>query len=84
MHTNATVAISNAGKTATLSLNGKTLVAQLQSPATASFSTSPAVRLASDPVLPNDAASQDQPNPGVTVLTITLGAGQQTIQVLFK
>lgn len=84
MHTNATIALSNNGKTATLTLGGKTLIAQLLSPSGASFGTAQPVRLASDIALPTDPASQDQPNPGTTVLTVTLGAGQQTIEVLFK
>lgn len=84
MHTNATIVLSNNGKTATMSLGGQTLIATLQSPSTASFAVGQPVRLATDPALPTNAASQDQPNPGVSVLTITLGAGQQTISVLFN
>lgn len=83
MHTNATVAITNGGKTATLTLNKQTLIAQLQSPSTAVFTTQNPVRATSDPPLPTDAASQDQPNSG-TVLVIALPAGSALIQVLFK
>lgn len=83
MHTNATVVASNNGRTATLTLGGQTLVAQLLSPTTASFTTQDPVRMASDPALPSDPISQDQPNTG-TVLTIALGAGNQVIEVVFE
>lgn len=83
MHTNATVVISNGGKTATLTLNKAVVIAQLLSPATASFTTQNPVRIASDPPLPTDAASADQPNTG-TVLTVAVPTGSSLIQVLFK
>lgn len=81
MHTNATVTIN--GATATLTLGGQTLIAELLSPSGATFSQQAPVRLSTDPALPTDALSADQPNTG-TVLTVTLAAGQQSIQVLFK
>lgn len=86
MHTNATVTTSNGNLTATLELGGQKLEALLTvSQGSAVFSTAEAVRLASDPALPTDAASQDQPNPGVTVLVIDLKTtGNTTIQVLFN
>jgi hypothetical protein len=83
MHTNATVALSNNGRTATLSLGGETLIANLRSPATASFTTQAPVRLASDPNVLPGTLSADQPNTG-TVLTVALGAGNQVIEVVFK
>jgi len=82
MHTNATVTIDDAGTTATLSLGGKTLKAQLiNAPDGAKFTTQEAKRLQSDPPLPKD---QDQENPGVNVLTIALGQGEYNLQVLFN
>ena len=84
MHTNATITLSNNNQTATLKLGGETMIVSILSPSTASFGTEEPVRLATDPPLPTDAASQDQPNPGVTVLTIDIPTGQQTLQVLFK
>lgn len=83
MHTNATVAIGSDGTSATLTLDGQTLTMQLLSPPTgAQITTTPAVRLASDPPTPAD--SPNQPNPGVTVVVISLPAGQYNLQVLFN
>lgn len=84
MHTNATITMSDSNRTATLELGGETMIVKLLSPATAAFGTALPVRLATDPALPTDTASQDQPNPGCTVLTIDIPTGQQTVQVLFK
>ncbi|KAL8292314.1 hypothetical protein RQP46_001780 [Phenoliferia psychrophenolica] len=84
MHTNATITLSNNNQTATLKLGGETMVVTLLSPSTAAFGTAEPVRLATDPTLPTDTASQDQPNPEVTVLTIDIPTGQQTVQVLFS
>jgi hypothetical protein len=81
MHTNATVTTS--GTTATLVLDGQTMqVSILNPPSGASFGTAQAVRLSTDPPLPQ--GQVDQPNPGVTVLTIDLPAGQYSLQVLFN
>jgi hypothetical protein len=83
MHTNATVTISSGGTSATLTLDGQTMQVQiLNPPSGATFTTAQAVRLAGDPALPSGAT--DQPNPGVTVLTISLPAGQYSLQVLFN
>ncbi|KAJ7042405.1 chondroitin AC/alginate lyase [Mycena alexandri] len=79
MHTNATVTVS--GTTASLALDGQTMeVSILNAPAGAEFSTSAAVRFDTDVVPP----APDQPNPGVTVLIISLPAGQYNLQVLFN
>ncbi|KAJ7786142.1 chondroitin AC/alginate lyase [Mycena metata] len=79
MHTNATVTTS--GTTASLALDGQTMeVSILNAPAGAQFSTSDAVRFNTDVVPP----VPDQPNPGVTVLMISLPAGQYNLQVLFN
>lgn len=82
MHTNATVDIDQASKTtATLKLDGKELqVRMLDPPSGAEFATMDPVRLPGmpEPLVP------DQENPGVTVLTISLPAGTQTIRVLFN
>jgi len=80
MHTNATV--NAQGNTATLSLGGKTLKVQIISPAGLTFGTAQAVRLQNDPPLPP--GQSDQPNPGVTVLTIEVPQGQTSLQVLFN
>ncbi|KIM66348.1 hypothetical protein SCLCIDRAFT_1211588 [Scleroderma citrinum Foug A] len=78
-HTNATVSIGNNGQTATLTIDTKTLqVDLLNAPSGAQFTTMDAVRLSTDPTPP----APDQPNPGVTVLTISLPAGQYTLEVL--
>ncbi|KIO21389.1 hypothetical protein M407DRAFT_245483 [Tulasnella calospora MUT 4182] len=81
MHTNATVTTS--GASATLTLDGNTMQVQiLDPPAGVVFGTAEAVRYADDPALP--AGMTDQPNPGVTVLTIELPAGSYNLQVLFN
>ncbi|KZV66524.1 heparinase II III family protein [Peniophora sp. CONT] len=83
MHTNATVAIDSAGTTATLTLEGKTMIIKLISPSSgASFTTQKAERLSTDPQLP--AGMTDQSNDGVTVLTVALDAGTYNLQVLFN
>ncbi|KAJ9097204.1 hypothetical protein QFC21_004873 [Naganishia friedmannii] len=84
MHTNATVKAD--GATATLTLGGQTLIAKIvQGPSGAAFGTRQPVRFASDPALPSGDLNQDQANPGVTVLTITLAEGGTTsLQVLFS
>jgi hypothetical protein len=80
MHTNATVDAS--GTSATLTLSGKTMTVQIvDAPTGATFATGPAVRDPTDPALP--AGMVDQPNPGVTVLSIALTGGTYTLQVLF-
>ena len=79
MHTNATV--STSGTTATLTLDGQTMtVSILNPPSGAAFTTSAAVRFPTDPTPPE----ADQPNPGVTVLIISLPAGTYSLQVLFN
>ena len=79
MHTNATVTL--AGTSATLNLDGQVMqVSILNPPANATFTTSPAVRFPTDPTPPQP----DQPNPGVTVLIISLPAGTYTLEVLFN
>ncbi|KAF8519151.1 chondroitin AC/alginate lyase [Hysterangium stoloniferum] len=85
MHTNATVAIDSSGTTATLTLGGETMqVKLLNAPSGAVFTTQQPVRFTEDPQLPANDASADQPNPGVTVLSIVLPAGQYDLQVLFN
>ena len=79
MHTNATV--STNGASATLTLDGQTMeVRMLDAPSGAQFSNGPASRFDSDPTPP----AADQENPGVTVLIISLPAGQATLRVLFN
>ncbi|GAA6060416.1 hypothetical protein JCM10212_002184 [Sporobolomyces blumeae] len=83
-HTNATVTLSSDGKTATLELGGQTLIAELRSPSDATFGTAAAERTSSLPALRDGAV--DQPNPGVTVLTIDVAAPSSgaVIEVLFN
>ena len=79
MHTNASVSIN--GDTITLTLDGQTLIMQvLNPPSGLNISTSPAQRFDTDPPPPQP----DQPNPGVTVVTMDLPAGTYTLQVLFN
>lgn len=81
MHTNATVAIDSSGTSATLTLDGQTMIVQiLNAPSGAVFSQSAAVRFPTDPTPP----VPDQPNPTVTVLIIDLPAGSYTLEVLFN
>ncbi|GJJ09899.1 hypothetical protein Clacol_004123 [Clathrus columnatus] len=80
MHTNATVSIDSSGTTATLSLGGQKMTVQILNASQGTvFGTSAAVRLPTDPPPP----VPDQPNPGVTVLTIDFPAGVTTLEVLF-
>jgi hypothetical protein len=83
MHTNATVSVDSDGTSATLALDGQKMTMQiLSAPHGAQITTMAAVRLASDP--PTPPQSPDQPNPGVTVVTIQFPAGQYNLQVLFN
>jgi len=78
MHTNATVSAS--GTSATLTRDGKSInVTILNAPDGAAFTTSNATRLNTDVTPP----APDQPNPGITVLIISLPAGTVSLQVLF-
>jgi len=80
MHTNATVNLSSGGTSAALSLAGQAMTVSILSPSGATFTTSKAVRFASDPTPP----VADPDNPDVTVLIISLPAGTYNIQVLFN
>jgi len=83
MHTNATVTIGSGGTSATLALDGQKLqMTILNAPSGAVFTKGDAVRLSGDAALPS--GQTDQPNPGVTVLMISLPAGQYSLQVLFN
>lgn len=80
-HTNATVAISSDGFTATLTIGSATTTVQLLNPPSgAVFTTMEPVRFATDPIPPQP----DQPNDGVTVLVISLPAGSYTLEVLIN
>ncbi|EIW64257.1 uncharacterized protein TRAVEDRAFT_68108 [Trametes versicolor FP-101664 SS1] len=81
MHTNATVTPD--GTSAKLQIGDKTLqMSILNAPSGASFTTAAAKRLDSDPPLIDGQTDQD--NPGVTVVQISLPAGQYSLQVLFN
>ena len=83
MHTNATVSIDSSGTTATLTIGSQTMQVSILSPSSgATFATMEPVRFSNDPPLPDGAV--DSPNPGVTVLTISLNPGQYTLEVLFN
>ena len=83
MHTNATVKVDTSGTSATLTIGSQTLTMTiLNAPAGAQITTGDAVRFADDPPLPSDAV--DSPNPGVTVVMISLDAGTYSLQVLFN
>ncbi|EGN91627.1 hypothetical protein SERLA73DRAFT_100273 [Serpula lacrymans var. lacrymans S7.3] len=83
-HTNATVNISSDGLAATLQIGSQTTLVQLLNPPTgAVFTTMAAQRFSTDPATPP--GNPDQPNPGVTVLTISLSTpGTYTLQVLIS
>ena len=66
MHTNATIALSSNKRTATLKLNGETLIATLRSPSGSAFTTLAPKPYSTDVKPP----SPDLPNPGVTVLAV--------------
>lgn len=84
MHTNATVAIDSAGTTATLTLEGKTMqVLLVNPPQEVAWEALAPERTPNAPKLV-DGQEADQPNPGVTVLSLTIPAGTNTIQVLFN
>ncbi|KAG8891543.1 hypothetical protein FRC00_013530 [Tulasnella sp. 408] len=81
MHTRAVVQVN--GVSASLTLNGQTMEIRIINPPDgACFKTGDAVRQPSDPSLPP--GTIDQPNQGVTVLSITLPAGSYNLQVLFN
>ncbi|GJE85790.1 hypothetical protein PsYK624_018690 [Phanerochaete sordida] len=83
MHTNATISVDSAGTTATLTIDDKTMQVTILSPSSgATFVKMDPVRFSDDPPLPANAV--DSPNPGVSVLTISLDPGQYTLQVLFN
>ena len=87
MHTNATIAISTDGLTATLTLGGETMSVVIADPPTgAKFSQLPATRYASDPPLPAQPAGEDadQDNGDTTVLAIELPGGTYSLQVVFN
>lgn len=85
MHTNATISYSDNNRTAELELGGEKLQVQILSPDDAAFETLQPVRYSSDPSVPGGDLSSDLPNPGVSVLAMTLESpGDVNIQVLFN
>ena len=81
MHTNAT--IDPEGTLATLDIGGKKLQVEIiNAPSGATFAKTDPVRYSDDPALPT--GQTDQANPGVSVLTIDLPAGEYSLQVLFS
>ncbi|KAI0785065.1 chondroitin AC/alginate lyase [Abortiporus biennis] len=83
MHTNATVTVDSSGQSATLQIDDKKLTMQILNPTSdMKITTGDAVRFANDPALPT--GQTDQPNPGVTVVMISMDAGTKSLQVLFN
>ncbi|KAI0963980.1 hypothetical protein AcW1_000911 [Taiwanofungus camphoratus] len=83
MHTNATVTINSSGNGATLQIGNEKMEMSIISPGSGyTLSTGQAVRFSTDPPLP--AGQSDLPNPGVTVIMISLDAGTYSLQVLFN
>ncbi|KZO90230.1 hypothetical protein CALVIDRAFT_490810 [Calocera viscosa TUFC12733] len=86
MHTNATITYQDGNTTAILTLGGQTCEVKLLNIPTgtgATFQTLEAARYPSDPPLPP--GQVDQPNPGVSVLSVTFAdGGSYSIQVLFN
>jgi hypothetical protein len=85
MHTNATVELAGASATLTMPITGNKMIATILNPPNGIvFGTAQPVRYDTDPPLPPGEINQDQPNPGVTVLTIDIPTGTNSIQVLFN
>ncbi|PVG03343.1 hypothetical protein CPB86DRAFT_793765 [Serendipita vermifera] len=82
MQTNATISIESNGRTATLSLGGKKLVAQILSPEAVTFQELAASRTDNAPAL--GAGLHDMDNDPARVLAIDLPTGSTTVQVLFN
>lgn len=82
-HTNATVAVDDSKTSATLTIDDKSMKIQLLNPSSdMQMSTGPAERFPDGFGLP--AGQTDQPNPGVTVVTISMDAGTKSLQLLFN
>ena len=83
MHTNATVNIDSSGTSATLTIDGKTLIMQILNPTSdMQITQGNAIRFPDDPPLPAGAVDQD--NPGVVVVMINMQPGTKSLQVLFN
>jgi hypothetical protein len=78
MHTNASVTVN--GQSATLTIGSETMTLTILNTPGAQISTGPAERYPTDPAPP----IPDQPNPGVTVVIISLPAGTYSLQVLLN
>lgn len=84
MHTNATIAIDTAGTTATLTIEDKTMQVVLLNPPTGlQWQNVGPVRTEDAPALATGQEA-DQENPGVSVLSLSIPAGTNSIQVLFN
>ena len=83
MHTNATIALGNGNRQATMTLNGATMIASiLDSAPSATFGTAQPTPTGS--VTSPPSGESNSPNPGVTVLTVDIPAGSTTLEVLFN
>ncbi|KII94278.1 hypothetical protein PLICRDRAFT_100953 [Plicaturopsis crispa FD-325 SS-3] len=82
MHTNATVTVDSSGTSATLVIGDQKLTMTiLNPPSGVKINTGPAQRFSTDPTPPE----ADQPNPGVTVVSIDgMSSGTYNLQVLFN
>jgi hypothetical protein len=82
MHTNATITID--GNNANLSLGGQSMQVQLINPPSGvAWQNLQPVRTSDAPQL-QSGQEADQPNPGVSVLSLSIPAGTNTIMVLFN
>lgn len=80
--TNATISIDSSGRSATLSLGGKRLVAQILSPEGVTFQDLPSSRTENAPAIA--AGMEDMDNSPARVLAIDIPAGTNTVTVLFN
>jgi hypothetical protein len=82
-HTNATVTVGSNGTSATFQIGDQTMTMQVLSPTSGiQIAIGGTTRQPNDPPLPEGAV--DSPNPGVTVVSISLPAGTYNLQVLFN
>jgi hypothetical protein len=82
VQTNATISIDSTGRTATLSIGGKNMVAQILSPDGAKFKDLLSSRTDAAPTIAP--GLEDMDNGPARVLAIDLAAGSNTVQVLFN
>lgn len=82
MHTNAAIDFEAGGRIANLTQNGKVVIVTLQSPPDAVFRVLDAVRLPTDPGLPD--GGTDDANTATRVLAVDMPPGTHTVAVMFS